>query len=162
MSVEITQDNLRTIMRAIRKLKDTDVLVGIPESEEARKDGDPITNAMIGYNMEYGVPSKGVPARPTLIPGVASVKDLIAARFKLAGKYAIEGRPKEIEKQMNIAGMIAVTAVKTLINSNISPELSPRTIAAREARGVTRTNTLVDTGQFRNSITYVLRQKGNT
>ena len=57
---------------------------------------------------------------------------------------------------MRAAGMEASASVKNKIDSNVPPELSERTLAARKRRGVTRTDTLVDTGQFRNSITYVV------
>ncbi|MNT50592.1 hypothetical protein D3C72_1875180 [compost metagenome] len=60
---------------------------------------------------------------------------------------------------MGGAGMTASNSVKAKINSNIRPELAESTLEARRQRGVTRENTLVDTGQLRNSVTYVIRNK---
>jgi hypothetical protein len=45
-----------------------------------------------------------------------------------------------------------------MINSNVGPPLKPGTLAARRRRGLKRTNTLVDTGQMRNAVTYVVTE----
>ena len=73
---------------------------------------------------------------------------------------ALDGDVQQVGRRLNRAGIVAASAVKAKINSNIQPALSERTLADRRQRGVTRENTLVDTGQYRNSITYVVRDKG--
>jgi hypothetical protein len=158
MAVEIKQDHLKSILKAIHKLASQNVLVGVPAASVDRKDVTEDNNATIAYKMEFGSPQERIPARPSIIPGVKAVQPEIISRFEKAAIAALAGDEKAVHRQMASAGMIARDSIKKLINSNIQPALSARTLAERRARGVSRTNTLVDTAQFRNSITYVFRK----
>ncbi|WCM21363.1 hypothetical protein NDK50_07920 [Paraburkholderia bryophila] len=154
----VTQDNFAAIIRAISDIAKKDVLVGIPDSAPDRKDG-PISNAQIGYILETGSPAKNIPARPFLVPGVVAVQGEIADRLGKAADAALDGSSQAAERQLTSAGITAENSVKQKINSNIQPELADSTLEARRRRGVTRENTLVDTGQLRNSVTHVVRNK---
>lgn len=158
MAVKITVDKVTDIINAISKLAGKDVLVGIPDSDPDRKDG-PISNAQIGYIQETGSPANNLPARPFLVPGVAEVQAKCADRLQKGATNALSGNLSSAEASLTAAGLIAESSVKRKINSNIQPELAESTLEARRDRGVTRTNTLVDTGQLRNSITHVVRNK---
>lgn len=158
MTVKITIDKVTDIINAISKLAGKDVLVGIPDSDPDRKDG-PISNAQIGYIQETGSPANNLPARPFLVPGVAEVQAKCADRLQQGAEKALGGNLSGAEAALTAAGLIAENSVKAKINSNIQPELAESTLEARRARGVTRTNTLIDTGQLRNSITHVVRNK---
>lgn len=176
--VTVVKDNVDAAMKAIEMLTKKSVLVGIPSTTAGRKDAGPITNAVLGYVHEFGEPKHNVPARPFLIPGVKSVEKQTAAGMQRAGAFAIEGKTDDMLKQLNAVGLRAVSAVKKQITSNIPPPLQPATVAARLRRtqggrkrltglrsqgtnlgkwGATNLTTLVDTGQLRNSITYVIR-----
>lgn len=159
MPVKITVDKMASVIKAINELGAKDVLVGIPESSTDRKSGDPATNALIGYVQEFGSPANNIPARPFLIPGVSDIQKPASDRLKVAAQRALSGDLSQAEKQLHAAGMMGQNSARAKINSNIQPKLSERTLAARRARGVTRENTLIDTGQLRNSITYVIRKK---
>ncbi len=159
MPVRITVDKMASIIKAINELGAKDVLVGVPEGNTDRKSGDPATNALIGYVQEFGSPANNIPARPFLIPGVQDIQKPASDRLKVAAQRALSGDLSQAEKQLNAAGMMGQNSARAKINSNIQPKLSERTLAARRARGVTRENTLIDTGQLRNSITYVIRKK---
>ncbi|WP_250512694.1 hypothetical protein [Caballeronia sp. INDeC2] len=150
---------MASIIKAINELGAKDVLVGVPEGNTDRKSGDPATNALIGYVQEFGSPANNIPARPFLIPGVQDIQKPASDRLKVAAQRALSGDLSQAEKQLNAAGMMGQNSARAKINSNIQPKLSERTLAARRARGVTRENTLIDTGQLRNSITYVIRKK---
>lgn len=154
--VTMTRDNLAAFMRDVRDMAKRDVLVGIPGDGAERQKGDAMDNATLGYIHEFGAPAANIPARPFLIPGVASVNAQTSARLGRGMTAALGGDMAECDRQMHAAGLIAQNAVKARINSNIQPALSPRTLAARRARGRTGENTLVETGQLRNSVTYVV------
>ena len=100
-----------------------------------------------------------IPARPFLIPGVQAAAPQATAQLFRTGQAALAGDDAAVDRGFNAAGLICQNAVRARINSNIQPALSATTIAKRRARGVTRTNTLIDTGQLRNSLTYVIRDK---
>ena len=152
----MTKDNLAEFMRGVRSLAKRDVLVGIPGDGMQRKAGDAMDNATLGYIHEFGAPGANIPARPFLIPGVASVKGKTSDRLGRGMGAALSGDFAECDRQMHAAGMIAQNAVKALINSGIAPALAPRTLANRRARGRTGEVSLIDTGQLRNAITYVV------
>lgn len=159
MPVKISVDKMASIIKAINELGSKDVLIGIPEGNTDRKTGDPATNALIGYVQEFGSPANNIPARPFLIPGVQDIQKPASDRLKVAAQRALSGDLSTAEKQLHAAGLMGQNSARAKINSNIQPKLSERTLAARRARGVTRENTLIDTGQLRNSLTYVIRKK---
>ncbi|MBB3004365.1 hypothetical protein FHX57_006747 [Paraburkholderia tropica] len=181
----MTADNFRAIIDAINNLTKKDVLVGIPDSAPERDDC-PLTNAQIGYVMETGSPAHNVPARPFLIPGVSDVQSECADRLGKAADAALSGNQNAAERSMSAAGMIAESSVKKKIGSNIPPALSPDTIRNRRRSRQTQSMRpeekqylksvvegtdpaqaqteagiipLVNTGQLRNSVTHVIREK---
>lgn len=153
--VFVTRDRVKQVLAGISSLGKSDVLVGIP-GENATRDA-PITNAALGYIHEFGAPEANIPARPHLVPGVQDAKEQVTARFKHAAKSAFMGRPAEVDRALNAAGIIATSSVKRKITSGPFLPLAPSTLAARRRRGRTGAKPLIDTGQYRNSITYVLR-----
>lgn len=158
----ITADNLSDVVKAIHQLTGTDILVGIPQANVARRDDDDtsITNAEIGYLMETGSPSMNLPARPFLVPGVDQVQKPVAAQLGKAARAALDGSAMDVERGFIAAGLTAQNGVRRQINEGNFAPLSEATLAARRARGRTGTKPLIDTGQLRNSVTYVLRKKG--
>jgi len=152
-----TLDHLARIAEGVKLLASQKVMVGIPQEKNYRK-GDPINSAALLYIHEHGAPEVNIPARPTLAPGVREAKDPIAGYLKQAAGYALEGKPGATEKALNAAGIKGRDSVKAKIGSNTPPPLSPKTLAARKRRGVTRTNTLVDTAQMQGAVNYVIRK----
>lgn len=159
MSLKISKDIVSKMLKSMESLTLNRVLVGIPESAADRPDDAAADNALIGHVMEYGSPINNVPARPTLVPGVQAVEPQTIERFRKAALAAMLADSAGVNRQLQSAGMEAAASVKRTINSNVPPELAESTLEARRARGVTRTTTLVDTGEYRNSITYVVRGK---
>lgn len=158
MSVKITKDRVAEVIQAISKLAKKDVLVGIPDSAPGRNDG-PISNAAIGYIQETGSPANNIPARPFLIPGVKDAQKDIAARFGAGAKQALSGNGTAAEASLHAAGLIGQNAARRKINNGPFEPLKESTLAARRRRGRTGTRPLIDTGQLRNSLTYVIRDK---
>lgn len=159
MSVKVTKNRMTEVIKAIAELASKDVLVGIPQDNTGRDAGDPLGNATIGYIQEKGSPVNNIPERPFLVPGVASVSEETSARLKKGAQGALSGDPAAGDRAMGAAGLIAQNAVRGRINSGIDPPLAPSTLRARRARGRTGEKPLIDTGQLRNSITYVVRKK---
>ena len=152
--LETLHDGLPDMLRRMAAVAQRDVLVGIPAGEQ-RDDGP--TNAEIGYQNEFGSPANNIPARPHLIPGVAAVQDKAVARLTQAASAAATGRMSDAERHLHAAGLIAQNSVRRTLTTAAYRPLSERTLAERQARGRTGTKPLIDTGQYRNSITYVVR-----
>ncbi|MGI4851701.1 MAG: hypothetical protein ACRYGR_07145 [Janthinobacterium lividum] len=178
MTVTITKDMAANVLRRVRDLTNKRVLIGIPQSADARDDGSPVGNAVRGYINEFGDPERNIPARPFLIPGVAAVQDKSIARLKKAGEAALLGGDPQPE--MMKAGLGAQGSVKSIIEAGIAPALSERTLRGRIASRKTGhvgseqelknraaglapstdlSKPLIDTGELLNSILYVIEDK---
>ena len=182
----VVKDNLAAMLKAVDKLVKSEVLVGVPGSSGERKPGPDgktaLSNADIGYLMEYGSPAQNIPPRPFLVPGIAAAKDKIAAQLKRGGMAALDGKEDVLLSAQMAAGAAAVSSVQATITSGAFAPLSPRTIAARAKRGQTGAKQyqklkkegvpedvllgtalvkpLIDSGQLRQAITYVIRRRG--
>jgi len=159
VGVFMVLDRMADVARGVAALTTTRVYVGIPAAKTERKDDEEleITNALLGYVHENGAPEHNIPARPWLKPGVASVQNEITGLLRQAGQKALEGKVESITRIYNAVGLVAQNAVKKKITDGPFAALSPRTLAARRARGRTGTKPLIDTGQMRNAVTYVVR-----
>ena len=170
-------DRMNSVIKSITALTKMDVLVGIPESENQRDDAEEPNNAMLGYIHEHGSPVNNIPARPFLVPGVADAKGKYRPRLIKAAQLALEGKTKDALKQLEAAGILAEQGAKDKINSGDFVPLADATVAARARRGrkgaaaelerraaglpagTDLAKPLIDTGQLRNSITHVVREK---
>lgn len=164
MTLKITIDKVGDVLKGLETLERNRVLVGIPADNTDRKNEDgttnPVNNAMIGLWMENGAPEANIPARPHLRPGVASVRDKIAAIYKKAGEQVLTGDASAADRAHHKVGLIAQNAVRKKITDGPFEPLSERTLAKRRRHGRTGERPLIDTGQYRSSITYVIRKKG--
>ena len=182
-SVTVVKDDVAKVFKAIQDLVGKQVLVGIPDTGQNHRDEGQLNNAMIGYLMETGSPASNVPARPFLVPGVEKAKTPALRQLKGAADAALAGDQAKVLQGLNRAGIAASNEVKHTINSNIPPPLAPSTIKNRHRGRETKQReseqvyadlvakgvdpgaaqnevgivALVNTGQLRNSITYVVR-----
>lgn len=186
--VTVTKDSVTQVVRAINELVGKQVLVGIPDSTTNRQQevDQPITNATLGYIHEHGSPAANIPARPFLVPGVEKAEEPALDQMQKAALATMRGDPRKAEQHMNRAGLIAMSSARREISEGDFEPLSPSTIrnrhrqrqtksmreseraylelvdhgmepaGAQEATGI---RPLLNTGQLRNAITYVLRQK---
>jgi hypothetical protein len=81
----------------------------------------------------------------------------ITPRLKTMGASALQGDLAAIQKGLNAVGLLGQNAVRAQITDGQHAPLSERTLKARQARGRTGTKPLIDSGQLRNSITYVVK-----
>lgn len=163
MAVRITQDRAAQIMQSIRSLTRDRVLVGIPSTTAERKpdedEGAPLNNAEIGYIHEFGAPEANIPARPFLVPGVRNAEAAIAHQLRAGALAALDGNLEGTEARMAAAGQAAVNGVVEKITTGPFAPLAPYTLERRKAKGRTGEKPLLDTGQLRRSITYVIRRR---
>lgn len=178
-------DNSKVISAAIRDLASRRVLVGVP-AEKTHRDAAPgqpapaINNAEIAYIHEHGAPEANIPARPFLQPGVDSVRDRLVKKLESAGRAALVGDPDTVDRRLTEVGLIAQAAVRNKITDGPFVPLAPATIRARLRRGhagkldpsiygkgaiasdehaaATGMRPLIDSGQLRAAINFVIRK----
>lgn len=160
--VTVVSDKTAMLKAAIKALTKGRVLVGIP-SEDAQREPEPdepspdINNAEIGYLNEFGMPEINLPARPHLVPGVEDALPQVTITYRKAAADALDGKIEDVNKAHAKVGLQAVSKVQARITDGPFVPLSEATIANRKARGRTGEKPLIDTGQYRRSITYVVR-----
>ena len=172
--VEIKTDKLAAIVSSINMLVKKSVLVGIPASGNGRD--DEMNNAALGYIHETGSPANNIPARPFLLPSVADSLEKYEPHLKKAALAALDGQNKKVYEQLNSAGIIASQAAKAMIDAGAFAPLAIATLKARARRGrkgaaieiasraagnapnSSNARPLIDTGQMRNAITYIVRE----
>lgn len=179
--LKVRTDRSQAVFSALNEIARRDVLVGIPEAasdrqpEEGEKPG--IGNAQIGYINENGSPAQNIPARPHLQPGVKSVHAETTAKMKAAAQAVFDGRAGAATAALESAGTIASNAVKRYMTSADFTPLSPATLKARARRGRkgaskelqsraagnapdnANARPLIDEGQYRRAMTYIVRDK---
>lgn len=154
-------DGMPKLLKSLEELPKHDVLVGIPEDKTLRDSDDgerePFTNAAIGYVAEFGAPEANIPQRQWLQPSIKRASPAIVKYLRQAGRAVLDGKARVADAAMHAAGLTAQNAARAMVNTGEFQALAEATIKARRARGRTGTKPLVDTGQFRNSISYVVR-----
>lgn len=158
---------LGQIERALAMMRKSKVLVGIPA--EAARDDTKVSNAVIGYLMETGAPEYNIPCRPFLRPGVESVEDKIVdelvrgaqriTAMVLHPSGGFERACADAEKSLQRIGIVAQNAVRARITDGPFTPLSPATLARRRAKGRSGEKPLIDSGQLRRSVTYIVKVK---
>ena len=155
------------------------------EESDREESGGP-NNAMIAYVQETGAPELGIPARPFLVPGVKEAQAEIATCLRGGAEALLSSDEGRATSALSAAGMTAVSSVRRVIQNGDFEALKPATIAARarargtasrrksekkylqmvsdgiapdQAQDAAGIRPLVNTGQMRNSVTYVLRRR---
>lgn len=159
----LTKNAMPNLLAAVHALTTSRVAVGVPAVQALRRPepgekGAPANNAMLAYIHENGCPAARIPPRPFLRPTIKMLRGDIASHFKQIAQNALKGRLGAVERGYHILGLKVSTAVKMKINTGPFQPLSSVTIERRRARGRTGTKPLIDTGQLRNSITYVIKR----
>lgn len=157
--LDVLKDNLPKLLQALDTITKRSVYVGVPSDKDERQGPAGENNATLAYIHDHGAPAANVPARPFMRPGMKICQDRVSRVLGTAAKGAMGQESDSVEKGLHKAGLLAQNAIKKVINDGIDPPLAESTVAARKRRGRTGTKPLVDTGQLRNSISYVIRNK---
>jgi hypothetical protein len=156
--VHLTVDSVPKLLEALRALDGREVLVGVPEEKTDRRDG-PATNALITYINDKGSPARNIPAMNFMEGGIEDVRPRLEAGLAIGANSALEGDKAAVDRTFNQVGLVAVSGIRNRIDKGSYPRLKPATIRARVRRGRTGTKRFQDTGQARDSITYVIRPR---
>lgn len=118
--------------------------------------GVPYSRAHQLFIHEHGSPLWQIPPRPVLGPAIASVRPKIALAFKLAVQAALAGDNLAARKHVETAGQIGATAAFNWFTDPRS-NWPPNADSTVRAKGSDRP--LIDTGEMRKAITYVVRER---
>jgi hypothetical protein len=158
LNVRVTKDNVRSLLSNIEQMSKKRVYIGI-SGEVAARPGEPISNSQIGYIHEFGSPINNIPAAPHLRPGVEDALPAVSSELKKAARLALKS-PGAYETGLERAGIKAVSSVrKRIVSQQGFPELAEGTKRARKRKGFKGTKRLIQTGQYLNAITHVVRTK---
>ncbi len=155
VEIDHPNDNLiDKIQAAFKAVNQYEVLVGIPDGAGSRKDGSPVSNADLLFIHTNGSPVNRIPPRPVLQPAMNKNSDRIAASMKAVTNAALRGDTAGALTALKKAGLEGQNiAKKYFTDSNGWPPNSPVTVARKGSD-----RPLVDTGQMRDAITYVVRE----
>lgn len=167
MSVDVRGRLADDLMKAVRGITKRQVFVGIPAENADRQaekgeEGAPLNNAAIGYIMETGLPERNIPARPFLTPGIADAQERLVGQLRKGAVAALAGDEGGADRALHATGLIGQSAVQKRITDGPFIPLSKRTLQRRKARGRTGEKPLLDTGQLRRAVNYVIREKGKS
>lgn len=147
------------LLKALRKLPATRVLVGVPEAKAPRNQGT-ANNAMLAYIHDNGSPMANIPPRPFMKEGIANAQDDINKYLRQAGSAALDGDEDKMHRALTAVGLVAQKAIRRKIQTGPFTPLKPATVAARKRKHKSRSNTiqtpLIDTGQLLASINFVI------
>lgn len=186
-NVKVTKtSSAAKVNQALTSLAKKEVYVGIPQTRSSRP-GEPINNAELMYIHTNGSPVQHIPARPVIEPAISQpeTRALIVDELKLAAEAALTGDKGKEDTHLKRAGLIGSNAAKAWFTDsrNNWPKNKPSTIRnkIRKLRGkslrdaldildeyeqdsttdVSSIDTpLIDTGELRRSITFVVGEKG--
>lgn len=161
-NLKMTYDRVGKIQAALESLGKQRVLVGIPAENGGRTpepgSDEKINNAALGFIHENGSPAANIPARPFLMPGIRLAQEPIADLLEsdIRSNLTTKGPRRNPTQTLHAVGILAQNAVKKRLTDGPHAPLHPYTIQKRKERGRKGTKPLIDTGQLRNSITYVV------
>lgn len=137
----------------VERLKENEVFVGFQAGHAAHSSdsGTTIDMASVAAFNELGTSTS--PSRPFLRTTVDENEDKIVAMGERAARELATGG--SAEQVLNKVGVFNVTLVqKTIVSGSFAPN-APGTIRAKGS-----SKPLIDTGQMRQSVHYVIRGKG--
>lgn len=133
------------------------------EMQKAMDSGSTYNKAYQMYLHEHGSALWHAPPRPVLEPAIAHEKDKIAEQMQKAAAAYLDGNIVEGQAGLQKAGMVGQNAARDWFTNpaNGWPPNSESTINGWNGhKGKGSDKPLIDTGQLRKAITYVLRKRG--
>lgn len=160
VTIKVRKDRLREIKKKLKELAKYDLLVGVPQEKSERKQNvqgeeasEPITNAELMFIHSNGSPARNIPKRPTIEPTIEENQKTISEKFKKIAQSMLDNK-SDGKEELEKLGIWVVNKIKARFGSD---ELAPLKEATIKAKGSDRP--LIDTGQLRNSVTYIVRNK---
>lgn len=162
VKVKVARDAAHALDASLKTLISQEVLVGVPRTKTERKESEGANNAVLAYVHDNGSPSQNIPARPFMQPGIKAATPEIQERMGAAARALLGARvasPGFMYKYLTAIGLKVQSAIRSYVNEGIPPPLAASTLAARLRKGFASTKPLVVSGQLRNSINFVVRNK---
>jgi hypothetical protein len=173
------------ILKQLKSLKRTEILVGIPEKRSKRRGKGQMNNATLMYIHSKGSAVNKLPPRPIIESALSDPANAarISKDLREIAIAALDGNLTKAKTLMKVTGQDAVNIVRDWFDNpsnGLMPDKSS-TVAAklRKLKKVTTAGerkemledynagvggintTLVDTGQLRRAIDYVLNEDAN-
>lgn len=179
-------DRSQIILDALKYLKHSKVLVGVPQETSGRgggvtnaelayihthgvrtpgmraemagdmQSGSPYSEAYGAYLMTHGSPAMGIPPRPFLEPAIQKHRDELGALLKQAAGAACEGNRAGVDIGLRKAGMLGQNVVRRYFVEDNG--WPPNAPSTIAQKGSDRP--LIDTGELRKSVAYVVVADG--
>jgi hypothetical protein len=157
VSASKNNGDYKKIIDAVAFLKKHEVCIGIPESTAKRNDnkGTPVNNAELLFIHTNGSPVNGIPPRPVLEPAIKKNQERVSNNLQKAVDAAVEGRQKDIMSALEMAGMDGQNIARAFFTDSDNG-FAPNDPSTIKRKGSDKP--LIDTGEMRKSITYVVRE----
>lgn len=165
VSVIESASKMHNIKKALKWTKNNYVLVGIPQKSTDRPKSNQkvgVTNAELLFMHTNGSPINNVPARPVIEPAIYNDRERIAKMLSKAFSLKLDGKNEEAEKQLKLVGMRSQNVCRAWFTNpdNGWPPNAPSVYNNKLKKGSTDPKPLIDTGELRKSITYVVVKDG--
>lgn len=164
------------LKQALERITHMDVLVGVPMNKNPRTETS-INNAALLFLHTNGSPLQGIPARPVIEPAIQADgnREQITDQLGMAAQAVLQGNPALAVRCLHLAGQAGENVSREWFTDSRNgwPPNKPETVrrkirkmsskqfkeAAKSGEPLTRP--LIDTGQLRKSIIYVVRENKN-
>ena len=157
VDIEVSNEGFKKMMNGLDFIEKSAVYVGIPEKETSREDED-ITNAELLFIHTNGSPINRVPARPVIEPALEDDQERLTSMMQRMILLALSGDLEGATDQLKRIGMRGQNVSRAWFTNqkNGWPPNSPAVQRAKRKKGSTNPRPLIDTGELRKSITYVI------
>jgi hypothetical protein len=164
MTVKVIDRGWKRIVREFKKADGAYVKVGVLQDAGQYLDSEnPQTIADVATANEFGVPSKGIPARPFMAKSYDMNKEELDRFKRHTYSQVLQGR-YSMEKFLGLMGALHEGQIKkTIVTPGLFEPNAPMTVAMKRSKGkgkrgrVGRIMPLVDTGQMREKIAYEVK-----
>lgn len=162
VDIEVTYDGFKQMMEGLDWIEKSGVYIGIPEDESSREDED-ITNAELLFIHTNGSLINNVPARPVIEPALREDSERLSSMLGKAFVYALQGKFEFAFEQLEKTGMRGQKVARAWFTNpkNNWPPNAPSVVRAKLKKGSTNPRPLIDTGELKRSITYVINERGS-
>ena len=167
----------KELLEKIQRIAEIGIYVGIPEDNAPRKKGQ-MNNATLLYLHTNGSELRNLPARPLIEPALKANDEKIAEDLSEISRRLLAGNYQSALSMMKITGQDAVnmitdwfedpangwepnqpSTVKAKIRKRFKSKKKRKEAYEEYEAGAPVDQVLVDTGQMRKAITYVLGDK---
>lgn len=147
-------DDLLKVLATLSSVQSITMNVGVLSGSTNEDTGELI--APYAAANEYGTLT--IPARPAIRNAVAENTGDWASQLA-SGLKNVSEESGVVEKAFNQLGLVMVQDIRDSIGSNIQPENTPATIAAKKRKGrANPNNTLIDSGSYQRAIDYEINK----